>query len=76
MQDWLSMSATDLGRGIGRGEIDPVALTGAYLDAIEAHPLKNKVYSAVTAGRANGTRHRHLLALSRPVGRIAQPLGS
>jgi len=52
MQDWLNMSATDLGRGIGAGEIDPVALIGSYLDAIAAHPLKDKVYSAVTADRA------------------------
>ena len=52
MQHWLSMSATDLGRGIGTGEIDPVALTGAYLDAIAAHPHRDKVYSAVTAERA------------------------
>ncbi len=31
MQDWLWATAADLGRGIGRGEIDPVALTETYL---------------------------------------------
>ena len=36
-QDWLWMTASDLGRGIARGEIDPVALTETYLDAIDAH---------------------------------------
>jgi aspartyl-tRNA(Asn)/glutamyl-tRNA(Gln) amidotransferase subunit A len=33
MDTWLWQSASDLGRGIGRGQIDPVALTEAYLDA-------------------------------------------
>lgn len=52
MRDWLSMSAVDLGRGIGSGEIDPVALTEAYLTAIAAHPERDRVYSVVTADRA------------------------
>ncbi len=52
MQDWLSMTAADLGRGIGAGAIDPVALAHTYLDAIEAHRHKDKIYSAVTADRA------------------------
>ena len=52
MQDWLGMTAADLGRGIGAGEIDPVDLTGAYLDAIEAHPLRDRIYARVTADRA------------------------
>jgi len=52
MQAWLSMSAADLGRGIASGEIDPVALTETYLSAIDAHPHRDKVYSAVTASRA------------------------
>ena len=34
-KDWLWMSAGDLGRAIGAGTIDPVALTETYLDAIE-----------------------------------------
>jgi len=52
MQDWLSMTAADLGRGIDTGAIDPVTLTQTYLDAIQAHPHTDKIYSAVTADRA------------------------
>ena len=29
MDDWLGMTAAELGRGIGGGRIDPVALTEA-----------------------------------------------
>ena len=52
MQDWLQMSAADLGRGIGAGQIDPVALAEAYLDAIDVHPMTPRIYSAVTHSRA------------------------
>ena len=52
MQDWLYMSAAELGRGIGAGRIDPVALTEAYLDAIDAHQMSPRIYSAVTHSRA------------------------
>lgn len=52
MKDWQWMSAADLGRGIGRGEIDPVALAEAFLAAIEDHPASGRIYSAVTADRA------------------------
>lgn len=52
MQDWLWMTAADLGRAIGRGEIGPVALCETYLDAIGAHPERDRIYSAVTARRA------------------------
>jgi aspartyl-tRNA(Asn)/glutamyl-tRNA(Gln) amidotransferase subunit A len=52
MKDWLHMTAADLGRGIDTGEIDPVALTRTYLDAIDAHPLRDRIYSAVTHDRA------------------------
>lgn len=52
MQDWLKMSAADLGRGIAAGEIDPVALTQCYLEAIDAHPHRDRIYSAVTHERA------------------------
>ena len=50
--DWLWMSMGDLGRAIGAGEIDPVALTQTYLDAIQAHPLRDRVYARVTTDRA------------------------
>ncbi|MFT5796156.1 MAG: aspartyl-tRNA(Asn)/glutamyl-tRNA(Gln) amidotransferase subunit A [Candidatus Azotimanducaceae bacterium] len=52
MNDWLKMTACDLGRGIGSGDIDPVALTQTYLDAIETHELKDRIYARVTAVRA------------------------
>lgn len=52
MQDWLKMTATELGRAIDIGQIDPVALTQAYLDAIDAHPLKDRIYARVTHDRA------------------------
>lgn len=52
MQDWTQQTAADLGRGIGAGEIDPLALTQAYLDAIEAHPQRDRIYARVTADRA------------------------
>ena len=49
---WLKMSMGDLGRGIGAGEIDPVALTQTYLDAIAASPVAGRIYARVTADRA------------------------
>ncbi|EAR49713.1 Amidase [Oceanicola granulosus HTCC2516] len=52
MDEWLWMSAAELGRRIGSGEIDPVALTRAYLDAIAAHPDRDRIYARVTEARA------------------------
>ena len=52
MNDWLKMTAADLGRGIGAGEIDPVELCETYLVAIEGHPLRDRIYARVTADRA------------------------
>ena len=52
MQDWLTMSAADLGRGIAKGEIDPVALTESFLDAIGASDLKDRIYARLTPDRA------------------------
>ncbi|MEO9818872.1 MAG: amidase family protein [Paracoccaceae bacterium] len=52
MQHWLAMGLADLGRGIEAGDIDPVALTQTYLDAIDTHDVRDKVYSVVTAERA------------------------
>ena len=49
---WRSMSAADLGRGIGAGEIDPVELTEVFLAAIEANPLSDRVYVLTTPARA------------------------
>lgn len=52
MNDWLTMTAGALGRGIAAGEIAPLALTRTYLDAIDAHPLRDKIFTVVTADRA------------------------
>ncbi|QBF33782.1 amidase [Thalassococcus sp. S3] len=52
MQDWLTMTAADLGRGIEAKEIDPVALTQTYLDAIDGHDLRDRIYARVTHDRA------------------------
>lgn len=52
MQDWLGMTAADLGRGIEAGQIDPIALCETYLAAIDAHPLRDRIYARVTAARA------------------------
>ena len=52
MQDWLKMTAADLGRAIEAGQIDPVALTETYLEAIDAHPDRDRIYSTVTHARA------------------------
>lgn len=51
-RQWLTMSAGALGRGIAAGQIDPLELTGAYLDAIAAHPMTPRIYARVTAERA------------------------
>ncbi|MDF1854595.1 amidase family protein [Pseudooceanicola sp.] len=52
MDKWLWMSAGELGRGIGAGEIDPVALCDTYLAAIDAHPDTPRIYARVTHDRA------------------------
>ncbi len=52
MLDWLSKSAAELGRGIGEGAIDPVALTQAFLGAIDSHDARDRIYSVVTHDRA------------------------
>ncbi len=52
MQEWLWQSAGDLGRGIDAGEIDPLALAQTYLEAIDAHPERDRIYTVVTTDRA------------------------
>lgn len=71
-ENWLKMTACDLGRGIEEGEIDPVELTEAFLDAIQNNAFRETVYARTTPDRAraeaaasahrarHGTR-RHLL---------------
>lgn len=46
------MTAADLGRGIGAGEIDPVELATHFLDAIEAHEHGPRIYARLTRERA------------------------
>lgn len=52
MQDWRWMTAADLGRAIGAGDIDPVALTEVYLDAIDDHEHRDRIYARVTHSSA------------------------
>lgn len=52
MREWLTMTAANLGRGIAAGQIDPVTLCQTYLDAIDAHPMRDRIYARVTAERA------------------------
>ena len=52
MQEWLWMTAADLGRRIGAGRIDPVALTETYLDAIRGHEHRDTIYARLTEDRA------------------------
>ena len=52
MSAWQSMTAADLGRGIATGEIDPVELTQAFLDAIDTHEHKDRIYARLTPERA------------------------
>jgi len=51
-ESWLKMSAADLGRGIGTGQIDPVDLTKTYLAAIKSHELQHRIYARLTEKRA------------------------
>ena len=52
MQDWRWMKAADLGRGIAAGQIDPAALTEVYLEAIDTHEFRDRIYARVTPERA------------------------
>ncbi|MEM9585075.1 MAG: amidase family protein, partial [Pseudomonadota bacterium] len=50
--DWLTMTTCDLGRGIATGEIDPIALTQAYLNAANTHEFTHRIYARLTEDRA------------------------
>lgn len=52
MDDWLTRPASDQGRAIGAGELDPRDLTDAYLAAIGAHPDCDRIYARTTPERA------------------------
>ena len=51
---WANMTATELGREIGKGRIHPVELVEAFLDAIDTHPQAPRIYARTTADRARG----------------------
>ncbi len=52
MAEWRRMTAGELGRAIGRGEIDPQELTAAFLDAIRQHEYRDRIYARLTEDRA------------------------
>lgn len=52
MTEWTGQSAAELGRGIDAGDIDPVELTEAFLDAAAAHPACDDIYVRLTPNRA------------------------
>ena len=52
MQEWLTMTAADLGRCIARGDIDAEILCETYLAAMAAHPDVDRIYARTTADRA------------------------
>lgn len=52
VENWLKMSACEVGRSIGRQEIDPVDLAEAFFEAINDHPASSSIYSALTVDRA------------------------
>ncbi len=52
MTEWIDKSASDQGRAIQAGKLDPRALTESFLDAIEAHPDRDRIYARTTPDRA------------------------
>lgn len=50
--DWLRASATQQGRAILAGVLDPIDQTEAYLAAAKAHPDRDRIYARLTAARA------------------------
>ena len=52
MQTVMEMSASDLGRAISVGELDPVEILETYLHAIKSHPDSDRIYTLITEERA------------------------
>ncbi len=52
MDERYLASASDLGRAVGKGEIDPVELTETYLEAATGHEHGARIYTALTKDRA------------------------
>jgi aspartyl-tRNA(Asn)/glutamyl-tRNA(Gln) amidotransferase subunit A len=51
---WTHMTATDLGREIGLGRINPVELAEMFLDQAEGHPFGSRIFARLTPARARG----------------------
>ncbi len=51
-EKWLTQSASNLGRGIDTGDINPVELTETYLDAAASHRFSKRIYARLTRERA------------------------
>ncbi|MCH2163636.1 MAG: amidase family protein [Marinovum sp.] len=49
MQEWMTKTAAEMGRAIGAGELDPVALTSAFLGAAQD---RGDIYAHLTVTRA------------------------
>lgn len=49
---WANMTAAELGAEIGRGRINPVELCEMQLDAIDRHPLRDRIYARVMPNRS------------------------
>lgn len=49
---WANMTAAELGAEIGAGRMNPVTLCEAQLDAINAHPLRDRIYARVMPNRS------------------------
>ena len=52
MKSILDMTAAQQGREIEQGNLDPVVLTQAYLDAAEDHPETHRIFTMLTPERA------------------------
>ncbi|WP_210529243.1 amidase [Rubellimicrobium arenae] len=50
--DFSTATAADLGRAIADGRADPVEATESLLEAIDRHPLRDRIYARVTPDRA------------------------
>ena len=53
-KSWANLSASDLGREIGHGRINPVELTEYFLEKIGTHEHSTRIYARITAARARG----------------------
>ena len=49
MSEFNSLTASELGDLIGKGEIDPVELTEYFISQIDLSPIGKKIYSTVTS---------------------------